>query len=66
MNIQTARKIANDVGGHWADSDRRAAFHRLDMDMMSGRLSKDALRTVKAQMKNIWDWFGNRGVEGKA
>jgi hypothetical protein len=60
MNIRTARKIAEDVGNvNFSNSDRRAAFHRLDISALNG--SKEDFKLAK----NIWDFFGNLGVKGK-
>lgn len=60
MDIRTARKIAKNLG-HYADSDKQRAFHRLDMSVI-----KDWNDADKVLMKNIWDYFGNLGVKGKA
>jgi len=60
MDIRTARKIAEDVGNvKFSNSDRRSAFHRLDISVLGG--SKEDFKLAQ----NIWDFFGNLGVEGK-
>ncbi len=64
MNITTARKIANDVGGHWANSDRRSAFHRLDISVMKNK-SADQAKADRDLAQNIWNFFGNLAVKGK-
>ncbi len=56
MDIRIARKIAKDVGGDWAYSDRRNAFWKL-------ATSKNLHDQVLA--RRIWDFFGNLGVKGK-
>ena len=64
MNIRTARKIANDVGGQWANSDRRSAFHRLDMSVMNCK-SADQAKADRALAQTIWNFFGNLATKGK-
>lgn len=60
MDIRTARKIANNVGGNWSNQQRRDAFSRLDRSIMAWNDDDKPLA------QNIWDWFGNLGVKGKS
>lgn len=65
MNITRARRIANNVGGHFTNDERRNAFYRLDMSVMADRTPFDVRTSDKRLAQNIWDWFGNLGTKGK-
>ena len=64
MNIKLARKIARDIGGHWANSDRRAAFNRLDMSAMKSK-SAAAAKLDLALAQIIVNFFGNLAIKDK-
>lgn len=67
MNITKARKIAADVGAiSWTNSDRRNAFHRLDMSTMNPHTLRDVRSSDLALARNIWDFFGDRALRGKS